>query len=164
MFEQAIALAAEIGEVLRARKRVLATAESCTGGGLGWVVTSVPGSSGWFDRGFVTYSNLSKQEVLGVRPATLQEHGAVSGATVREMAEGALASSHADITVAISGIAGPGGGTPERPVGTVWLAWAGRWFETEVLECRFDGDRQQVRAQAVMAALEGIRARVGGEP
>ncbi len=152
----AIPLAARVGERMIASCRILTTAESCTGGLIAAAVTAVPGSSAWFDRTFVTYSNLAKQELLGVRPSTLERHGAVSGETVREMAEAALCRSHADISVAVSGIAGPGGGTPEKPVGTVWIAWAGRRFETEARCHHFFGDREMVREQTVVTALEGV--------
>lgn len=153
-------LAAKVGEALNAHGRILVTAESCTGGMIAQVVTAVAGSSQWFDRGFVTYSNLSKQELLGVRPATLQNHGAVSAETVREMAEAALCRSHADIAVAVSGIAGPGGGTEEKPVGTVWFAWAGRWFEPVSERHQFSGDRTKIRCSVVEKALEGVLVRL----
>lgn len=143
---------------------MLATAESCTGGWIAQAVTTVPGASAWFERGFVVYSNAAKEELLGVRPATLAAHGAVSEETVREMAEGALERSRAQVAVAVSGIAGPTGGTPEKPVGTVCLAWAVRSGPTRVETRRFSGDREAVRRQAVEAALEGIvgLARGGG--
>ncbi len=149
-------LVARVGEALKSRGWMLATAESCTGGGIAQAVTSVAGSSAWFERGFVTYSNLSKQQMLGVREATLIAHGAVSEATVREMAQGALRHSAAQAALAVSGIAGPGGGTPEKPVGTVWLAWA--TIDGRILATRqyFPGDRDEVRAQAVRAALQGL--------
>lgn len=150
------ALAARVGAALKSRGWMLATAESCTGGGIAQAVTAVAGSSAWFERGFVTYSNLSKQQMLGVREATLVAHGAVSEAAVREMAQGALRQSAAQAALAVSGIAGPGGGTPEKPVGTVWLAWAtadGRIITTRQY---FPGDRDEVRAQAVRAALQGL--------
>ena len=150
------ALAARVGEALKSRGWMLATAESCTGGGIAQAVTAVAGSSAWFERGFVTYSNLSKQQMLGVRDATLVAHGAVSEAPVREMAQGALRHSAAQVALAVSGIAGPGGGTPEKPVGTVWLAWItvdGRIMATRKY---FPGDRDEVRAQAVRAALQGL--------
>ncbi len=137
------------------------TAESCTGGGVAHVVTSVPGSSVWFDRGFVTYSDASKRELLGVSPDTLDRHGAVSEEVVRQMAEGALARSDARVSVAISGIAGPGGGTPTKPVGTVWLAWALAGQETRARCSHYAGDREMVRQQAVLAALQGILEAVG---
>lgn len=149
-------LAARVGMQLKERGLRLATAESCTGGWVAQVVTSIPGSSAWFDRGFVTYSDAAKREMLGVRPESLERHGAVSEEVVREMAEGALARSDAKVSVAISGIAGPNGGTPRKPVGTVWLAWAVAGRETRARSTHYAGDRDMVRQQAVMAALQGI--------
>jgi nicotinamide-nucleotide amidase len=157
------ALAAAAGEALRARGWMLATAESCTGGWIAQAVTSVSGSSSWFERGFVTYSNAAKQELLGVREATLAAEGAVSEAAAREMAAGALARSRAQVTVAVTGVAGPTGGTAAKPVGMVCFAWqapGGAWSETR----RFDGDREAVRRQAVAAALEGVLRAARGEP
>ena len=151
-------LAARVGSQLEDRGLRLVTAESCTGGGVAHVVTSVPGSSVWFDRGFVTYSDASKRELLGVSPDTLDRHGAVSEEVVRQMAEGALARSDARVSVAISGIAGPGGGSDDKPVGTVWFAWADRNGRHHSLLARFDGDRRQVRQQAVRQALSGLLA------
>lgn len=149
-------LARRTGELLLQRGLVLTAAESCTGGWVAQAVTSVAGSSQWFDRGFVTYSNESKREMLGVRAQTLAAHGAVSEATVREMAEGALGRSHAQISVAISGIAGPEGGTPEKPVGTVCFAWAAAGRIVVSRTGHFVGDRSAVRWQSVVAALEGV--------
>lgn len=151
------ALAAELGRVLLARGWRLSCAESCTGGWAAQACTAVAGSSAWFERGFVTYSNEAKQEMLGVDAATLARFGAVSEACVRQMAEGALAHSHAQLAFAISGIAGPGGGSPEKPVGTVCFAWAMHGGETRVLRVRFDGDRRAVRAQSVFLALTQMR-------
>ena len=150
-------LSAKAGEALQSRGDRLAAAESCTGGWIAKVVTDIPGSSAWFDRGFVTYSNEAKQDMLGVRQATLQAHGAVSEAVVREMAEGALANSRATVTVSVSGVAGPGGGTEAKPVGRVWMAWAREGGETQARCFDFEGDRDAVRCQAVMAGLEGVR-------
>lgn len=149
-------LAERVGRALKARGAWLVTAESCTGGWVSKILTDVPGSSGWVERGFVTYTNIAKQEMLGVREETLREHGAVSEATVREMAAGALVHSHADVSLAISGIAGPGGATPYKPVGTVWLAWAARDGGVRSRHALYTGDREAVRRQAVTAALEGI--------
>ncbi len=133
---------------------MLVTAESCTGGGVAQAITMISGSSSWFDRGFVTYSNASKEEMLGVSPHTLQTYGAVSEHTVREMAEGALQYSRAQVALAVSGIAGPGGGSPEKPVGMVWFAWATR--DTVRAACHhFSGDRDAVRAKSVQIALRG---------
>ncbi len=140
---------------------MLATAESCTGGWVSEVITSLPGSSHWFDRGFVVYTNASKREVLGVKTDTLVHFGAVSEQTARAMAEGVLANSRAQYSLAITGIAGPGGGTPEKPVGTVWIAWAGLKKDSKVNKYQFEGDRKAVRAQAVEAALRGIRDFIG---
>ncbi|MDR0703026.1 MAG: CinA family protein [Azoarcus sp.] len=151
-------LAARLGEALIARGWMLATAESCTGGGIAVAVTSVAGSSGWFERGFVTYSNESKVELLGVSPATLARHGAVSEETAIEMTAGALAHSHADIALAITGIAGPDGGSPGKPVGTICLGWQPRHGNVFVETRHFSGDREAVRRQAVTAALERLIA------
>ena len=150
------ALANRIGEALLARHWTLATAESCTGGWAAQALTSVQGSSHWFDRGFITYSNQAKQEMLGVRAETLAQYGAVSEQTVIEMAAGALARSPAQITLAISGIAGPGGGTLDKPVGLVCLAWAVRDRAPVSRMQRFHGDREQIRRQAVESALQGV--------
>lgn len=149
-------LAARVGSQLKEHGIFLATAESCTGGWVAQVITSVPGSSGWFDRGFVTYSDLSKEEMLGVSRESLERFGAVSEEVVREMAEGALRRSQAGISVAISGVAGPEGGSPRKPVGTVWLAWAASGQPTRCRASHYAGDREMVRQQAVMAALQGI--------
>jgi len=180
MSERLDGLAAEVGRRLAAARLTLATAESCTGGWAAKVVTDVSGSSGWFDRGFVTYSDLAKQEMLGVSAATLDAHGAVSEAVVREMALGALARSRAQVSLAISGVAGPTGGSEDKPVGTVWFAWAlGEIAAAVTAEgaetprvwtqlLRFAGDREEVRHQSVRVALERLiellpgRAEAGG--
>ena len=154
-------LAMRIGSGLKAAGLTLATAESCTGGWVAEVVTSVSGSSEWFDRGFVTYSNEAKREMLGVAEATLMRSGAVSEEAAREMAAGAIAHSRAGVAVAITGVAGPTGGTPAKPVGMVCFAWALRGGVVESETCRFDGDRESVRRQSVVHALEGVLARVG---
>jgi len=140
----------------------MAAAESCTGGWVAKVCTDLPGSSAWFERGFVTYTNEAKQEMLGVQAATLEAQGAVSEATVCEMAEGALAHSRAQISLAISGIAGPGGATPGKPVGTVCFAWAVEGQLAQSERVCFDGDRDAVRRQAVAHALEGMLKRANG--
>jgi nicotinamide-nucleotide amidase len=159
--ERILVLATEIGARLAARRWMLATAESCTGGWIAEAVTAVAGSSAWFERGFVTYSNLSKQELLGVSAATLEQHGAVSIETAREMARGALAGSRADLALSVTGIAGPGGGSASRPVGTVCFGWASR--EGDRVDRRiFPGDRESVRRQSVMHALEGAIAWLDG--
>ncbi|HCK81263.1 MAG TPA: nicotinamide-nucleotide amidase [Candidatus Competibacter sp.] len=151
------ALAAQAGQTLQGRNARLATAESCTGGWIAKVITDVPGSSGWFDRGFVSYSNAAKIDLLGVRESTLARHGAVSAETVAEMAVGALQRSLATVAVAVSGIAGPDGGTPDKPVGTVYLAWASADGSPPRIERRhFSGDRDAVRRQTVAVALQGI--------
>ncbi|HCI13156.1 MAG: damage-inducible protein CinA [Gallionellales bacterium GWA2_60_142] len=149
-------LAAQIGGLLKSHGLMLATAESCTGGGVAQVITDVAGSSAWFERGFVTYSNLSKQQMLGVSEDTLQRHGAVSEAVVREMAAGALRHSGAQVALAVSGIAGPDGGTPDKPVGTVWFAWALRDGPVVSRMRRLGGNRAEVRVKAVRIALQGV--------
>ena len=146
-------LAEQVGEALLKRGRVLATAESCTGGWVAKLVTDVVGSSEWFDRGFVTYSNASKQDMLGVPAETLESDGAVSENTVTAMVSGALHHSCADVALAISGIAGPGGGRPGKPVGTVCFAWQQRGRAARVETQHFSGDRNNVRQQAVFHAL-----------
>lgn len=150
------ALAAQVGAGLKSHGTMLATAESCTGGGIAQAVTAIAGSSAWFERGFVTYSNQSKQQMLGVQEATLFAYGAVSEAVVREMAEGALRYSTAQVSLAVSGIAGPDGGTPEKPVGTVWFAWALASGPCSAVRHQIDGNRAEVRAQAVRIALQGV--------
>lgn len=140
---------------------MVVTAESCTGGWVGQVITSIPGSSHWYDRGFITYTNRSKREILGVSTDILARFGAVSEQTARAMAEGALANSRADVSLAITGIAGPGGGSEEKPVGTVCFAWAGKNREIRTERRQFDGDRTAVRRQAVEAALLGLSEFIG---
>jgi nicotinamide-nucleotide amidase len=148
-------LATLVGAKLKARGRMLATAESCTGGWVAQAVTAIAGSSEWFERGFVTYSDSAKQEMLGVSERTLAAHGAVSEPTAREMAAGALAHSRAQVAVAITGVAGPSGGTAQKPVGMVCFAWAvAGTLQAETR--RFDGDRESVRRQSVMVALQGL--------
>jgi len=149
-------LAAQAGGLLKSHGLMLATAESCTGGGVAQAITAVAGSSAWFERGFITYSNLSKHEMLGVLDATLDRYGAVSEAVVREMVEGALHHSHAQVALAVSGIAGPGGGTQDKPVGTVWFAWGMRHGAIHAQRHQLAGNRAEVRAQAVRIALQGI--------
>ncbi|MER0204219.1 MAG: CinA family protein [Nitrosomonas sp.] len=135
---------------------MLVTAESCTGGGVGQAVTAVPGSSAWYERGYITYSNTAKREMLGVQQATLDQYGAVSPQTAQEMAIGALNHSHAQISVSITGIAGPDGGTAEKPVGMVCFAWAAQEGLVRQETRYFTGDREAVRRQAVATALQGI--------
>jgi len=150
------ALAADLGSALQRHGWMLATAESCTGGWLAQVVTSVAGSSAWFDRGFVTYSNAAKQDMLGVQIETLIKFGAVSEETAREMVQGALARSTAQLALAITGIAGPGGGTPEKPVGTVSFAWAVSGQTCISTTQIFCGNRRQIRAASVGFALRQL--------
>jgi nicotinamide-nucleotide amidase len=157
-------LAIDVGRALAERKWRLVTAESCTGGLVAGAITDVAGSSDWFDRGFVTYSNEAKVELLGVSPEALARSGAVSEATVREMAAGALARTRADIAVAVTGVAGPTGGTPEKPVGLVWFAWAVRGGPVDAESRRFDGDRAKVRDASVGVALRGVLARAQRRP
>ena len=154
--ENLLDLAATTGQLLLARNESLTLAESCTGGGLACAVTEIAGSSAWFERGFVTYSNAAKTELLGVPEITIERHGAVSEATARAMAEGALAHSPAHWAVAITGIAGPAGGSADKPVGTVCFAWAGRDLGCQAQTRCFSGDRSAVRAQSVAYALRGL--------
>jgi nicotinamide-nucleotide amidase len=151
-------LAQGLGEQLGKRKLSLAVAESCTGGWIGKVLTDVSGSSGWFERGFITYSNESKVAMLGVRQSSLDAFGAVSEAVAREMAEGACHWSRAQMAVAVTGIAGPDGGSKEKPVGTVWIAWRSADGRLDAREFHFPGDRESVRRHTVLAALEGLKA------
>jgi nicotinamide-nucleotide amidase len=148
-------LATSTGQALKSKKLMMTAAESCTGGWIAKLITDIPGSSEWFERGFVTYSNQSKMDLLGVSADTLQLFGAVSEQVVLQMAKGALADSRADIAVAVSGIAGPGGGSTEKPVGTVWIAWATSG-KTTARRYWLPGDRNQVRAQTVDRALRGV--------
>ena len=149
-----------VGEHLAARGWRLATAESCTGGWVAEVVTATAGSSGWFDSGFITYSNDAKCALLGVSPMTLALHGAVSEASVAAMAEGCLERSEAEVVLSISGIAGPGGGSPEKPVGTVCFGWVGKTAQTSTATCHFSGEREDIRACAVAHALRGLLAQM----
>jgi len=156
-------LAEALVNELRSSGRTVCTAESCTGGWIAKCLTDVPGSSACFAYGIVSYSNGAKESLLGVAPATLQEHGAVSESTVREMVEGALGLSGADYAVAVSGIAGPDGGSDDKPVGTVWFAWGVRRTALPLVEAsmkRFTGDRDAVRGESVVTALQGIRERL----
>ena len=149
-------LAEQVGHILKVRRKTIATAESCTGGGIAQAITEVPGSSTWFDRGFVTYSNAAKVQMLGVNPHTLEHYGAVSAETAAEMAAGALARSDADVAVAVTGIAGPDGETPDKPIGTVFIAWVHKNGEAKTVKKKFAGNRRQIREQTVKSALEGI--------
>ncbi|MDN2480215.1 nicotinamide-nucleotide amidase [Vibrio agarivorans] len=149
-------LSKQLGEKLGETKQVLVTAESCTGGGVANAITEVEGSSAWFDRAFITYSNEAKMEMLGVKPQTLESFGAVSEATVIEMAQGALERSLATIAVSISGIAGPGGGSEDKPVGTVCFAFVSNKGWQLVETCHFEGDRSEVRLQAIEHVLTKV--------
>lgn len=149
-------LAEAVGIDLLRKGLMMTAAESCTGGWIAQAVTSVPGSSQWFERGFVTYTNTSKQQMLGVSADTLDTHGAVSEAVVKEMVQGALQHSEANVAIAVSGIAGPDGGSADKPVGTVWLAWQQQGVDPIATRFLFQGDRQQVREQAVYQALQGL--------
>lgn len=150
-----------LAAALRARGWRLAAAESCTGGLIGAVCTAVAGSSDWFERGFVTYSNEAKTELVGVPPKLIAAHGAVSEEVARAMAAGALARSRADVAVAVTGIAGPGGAVPGKPVGTVWLGWAARDGTAGARRLQLDGDRHAVRAATVREALRQAAACAG---
>ncbi len=150
-------LAERVAQVLRTQGGMLATAESCTGGWIAKLVTDIDGSSAWFQGGAVTYSNALKQALLGVTATTLEHHGAVSRECALEMVAGALARLDATIAVAVTGIAGPSGGTPDKPVGTVWIAWQRRGGQALVEVFHFDGDRDAVRRQTVARALEGVQ-------
>jgi nicotinamide-nucleotide amidase len=154
-------LSAQVGQALRENGLALVTAESCTGGWVAEVVTATAGSSEWFDRGLVTYSNAAKEELLGVAPETLRTHGAVSEPAVRQMATGALRASNADVALAITGIAGPSGGTAAKPVGTVFFAWCRRGAEPITMARTFSGDRESVRRQSVLFALRRLIALLG---
>ncbi|MCG8276996.1 CinA family protein [Stenotrophomonas sp. NLF4-10] len=149
-------LAARLGERLRDAHDRVVTAESCTGGWIAKAMTGVSGSSDWFDSGMVAYSYEAKQALLGVRPQTLESEGAVSRETVIEMVSGALVHSGASVAVAVTGIAGPGGGSTDKPVGTVWIGWKRRGGYTRAELFHFDGDRDAVRRQTVAAALRGL--------
>ncbi|SAK83886.1 CinA domain-containing protein [Caballeronia hypogeia] len=148
-------LAIRVGNKLRDERLMLATAESCTGGMVAAAITDIAGSSAWFERGFVTYSNLAKTEMIGVPAATIEQHGAVSELVARAMAEGALRNSRAQVSVSITGVAGPAGGSEAKPVGTVCFGWSNR-LHTGVETQHFKGDREQVRTQAATHALRKL--------
>lgn len=156
--DNALELVHDLGDLLTTRHAKLVTAESCTGGAVAQACTAVSGSSDWFERGFVTYSNLAKRELLDVKAHALARYGAVSEQVARAMAEGALKFSAAQCALAVTGIAGPTGGTPQKPVGTVWFAWAQKKRDTVTAQQLFKGGREAVRQQAVLAALEGLLA------
>ena len=163
MQKDIIELARQLGDALSAKQWMAATAESCTGGGVAYAITAISGSSAWFDRGFVTYTNEAKQQMLDVSGETLNQHGAVSEAVVLEMTAGVLRHSSANIAVAISGVAvaisgvaGPTGGSDEKPVGTVWISWRTQDGIHHAKQYLFPGDREQVRLQAIREALNGL--------
>lgn len=164
MNEQLTVLASRLGELLLQRGETIATAESCTGGMIAAALTDIAGSSAWFGYGMVSYSNQAKQDLLGVNAATLEAHGAVSEAVVREMAAGARARAAADWAVAVSGIAGPGGGSADKPVGTVWLAIAGPDGAGRAFVCHFPGDRAAVRLHTAQAALSAVLDAMDAQP
>lgn len=150
----------EIAALLTAKNQRCVTAESCTGGMIASLITDIAGSSAWFDRGFVTYSNQAKQEMLGVPKALIDKHGAVSEPTVKAMAEGAILHSNGQHAISVSGIAGPTGGSQAKPVGTVCFGFAGGTLPTKTQTCYFKGDRASIRAQATQYALQGLLERL----
>jgi nicotinamide-nucleotide amidase len=154
---------AQLARVLTGRGWMLVTAESCTGGMIAAACTDLAGSSDWFERGFVSYSNAAKNELLGVDPALIEAQGAVSEVVARAMASGAVRHSHAQVSVAVTGVAGPGGGSVAKPVGTVWFGFCVEGALTSELR-RFDGDRAAVRRATVQHALEGLLLRLGDGP
>jgi nicotinamide-nucleotide amidase len=155
-------LASKVAQALKSAGAVLVTAESCTGGWVAQVLTAIPGSSAWFERGFITYSNDAKQELLGVHAETLALHGAVSEATAREMAQGALAHGKGDTALSVTGVAGPSGGTQTKPVGTVCFGWVRSGAAVRTETRHFSGDRESVRRQSVVRALEGVLEALDG--
>jgi nicotinamide-nucleotide amidase len=154
--ERLLELSTELGRVLVVKHLKLSTVESCTGGWIGQSLTAVAGSSAWYERGFVTYSNSSKVELVGVPPEVISQAGAVSKPVVQAMARGALSHSHADLALAVTGIAGPDGGSAGKPVGTVWLGWIARTGMERAEQYLFTGDREAVRRQSVIEALSGL--------
>jgi len=160
MSDVATQQAEQLAELCLKSSSKLVTAESCTGGGLAEILTRISGSSAWFERGFVTYSNESKNELLSVSRETLEQYGAVSEETAIAMAEGALKNSHADYSVSITGIAGPEGGTEEKPVGTVCFAWSKRNEKGKATRACFNGDRLKIREQACLLAMQGLIERL----
>ncbi|MBU2977811.1 CinA family protein [Alteromonas sp. C1M14] len=161
-FSDLLSTVTQLGEVLRQQGWTVSCAESCTGGGIAYVLTSVAGSSDWFNQSWVTYSNQAKQQRLGVTPSTLNHHGAVSQQTVEQMVNGVVENSGAEVGVSVSGIAGPGGGTKEKPVGTVWFGFSigGQLYSRC---CQFDGDRLSVREQAIHFAIDFLYQRLVAE-
>ena len=157
-------LAIKVGSALSQQGLMLASAESCTGGWLGQTITSIAGSSAWYERGFITYTDISKREMLGVSSTTLEQYGAVSEETAYEMAEGAIARSHAQVVVSVTGIAGPGGGTAKKPVGTICFAWIMKDGLARTETRYFSGSREEIRQQAVAEALQGVIDLLHGIP
>jgi len=156
MDAELMALAKQVGLRLKANGQMIATAESCTGGGIAQIITEISGSSAWFDSAFVTYSNNAKVQMLGVKAATLEKYGAVSAETALEMVSGALACSSADCVIAVTGIAGPDGGSLEKPVGTVFIALCYKNEAAKIVRKQFVGNRHQIRTQTVKTALEWL--------
>jgi nicotinamide-nucleotide amidase len=157
-------LARKVGLALAQQGLMLASAESCTGGGLGQAITSIAGSSSWYERGFITYTDISKCEMLGVSSDTLEKHGAVSEETAYEMAEGAIVRSHAQVVASVTGIAGPDGGTAEKPVGMICFAWIMKDGLAHTETHHFSGSREKIRQQSVAGALQGIIDLLHGIP
>lgn len=151
-----VELAKNAGILLKKHKIMLVTAESCTGGLIATAVTAIPGSSAWFDRGFVTYTNAAKSDMLAVPAALIEQAGAVSEEVVLAMARGAISASGAQLSVAVSGIAGPEGASAEKPVGTVWIAWGQKLGYAEAIPFTFTGSRSQIREASACAALSGV--------
>ncbi len=149
-------LSHELGKLLKSKSWQISAAESCTGGGFSQAITEVVGSSAWFQGAFVTYSNPAKEEMLGVKHATLEKFSAVSRETAQEMVIGALQRSHANISVSITGIAGPGGGSPQKPIGTVWFGFASQKGECQTVVQHFTGDRQNIRLSSIAFALQHL--------
>jgi len=147
-------LAEKLGHLLLEKKLKLVTAESCTGGGIAYAITSIPGSSQYFEQGFVTYSNSSKQKLLNIDNNIINIYGSVSEETATSMAEGAIQNSDADISLSVTGIAGPDGGSAAKPVGTVWFGLAGKSFSTKTLHKHFSGNRKEIRQISIQAGLE----------
>jgi nicotinamide-nucleotide amidase len=156
MSKQLSVLIEELARFCLEKSLKVVTAESCTGGGVAYEITSLSGSSNWFERGFVTYSNLSKIEMLGVAKSAIEMHGAVSREVAIQMAEGALKHSHGNVSLAITGIAGPEGGTSQKPVGTCWFAWASRYFPTVCQQQLLGDDREAIRIAAIQFSLEQL--------
>jgi len=156
MDKEIIELSGKLGKVLKEKGLMVATAESCTGGGIAQAITEIPGSSAWFDRGFITYSNLSKVQMLQVKQSTLDQYGAVSEETAEEMVEGALNNSNADLAISVTGIAGPAGGTSQKPAGTVYIAWVEGENTIVCKKFYFIGDRFEIRNQTIIASLNAL--------